>query len=241
MLTINHPSITLIWYKCKGKTNETTQPSRGRYGAYRHVCRPDTSAPTLHQWLLFASCGNSVIAAAFLLSVSRDASRRQTAAIAMTVYAFGLAGRLFSLNSQQALRRLSERAADLFSLTFRRHLQPDGCWKNKTPACIMHGIFDRYRRHLYHWHVLYVYCAEIMASCSDQLRNMVLHDMVFIKDIILALLLASIAPAVYRSIHKATGFSRNPAAAYKRLPFREPFTEQARQSTRISQAECYRK
>lgn len=33
----------------------------------------------------------------------------------------------------------------------------------------------------------------------------------FIKDIILALLLASIAPAVYRSIHKATGFSRNPA------------------------------
>ncbi|MBV2197267.1 biotin transporter BioY [Bacillus velezensis] len=33
----------------------------------------------------------------------------------------------------------------------------------------------------------------------------------FIKDIVLALLLASIAPAVYRSIHKATGFSRNPA------------------------------
>ncbi len=33
----------------------------------------------------------------------------------------------------------------------------------------------------------------------------------FIKDIILALLLASITPAVYRSIHKATGFSRNPA------------------------------
>lgn len=107
------------------------------------------------------------------------------AAIAMTVYALaGLAGAPVFAQFSAGFAPFIGKSGG-FILAYIPAAFAAGWLLEKTKnlaACIMHGPLDRYRRHLYHWHDLYVYCAEIMASCSDQLRNgLVLHDMVFHK------------------------------------------------------------
>lgn len=187
MLTINHPSITLIWYKCKGEKQMKQRNLRAGdmalIGMFAALMAVGANITSMAPFLQVAGIPLSLQPFFCLLAAMLLGARR--AAIAMTVYALaGLAGAPVFAQFSAGFAPFIGKSGG-FILAYIPAAFAAGWLLEKTktrPPALCMGLFDRYRRHLYHWHDLYVYCAEIMASCSDQLRNgLVLHDMVFHK------------------------------------------------------------
>lgn len=218
MLTINHPSITLIWYKCKGEKQMKQRNLRAGdmalIGMFAALMAVGANITSMAPFLQVAGIPLSLQPFFCLLAAMLLGARR--AAIAMTVYALaGLAGAPVFAQFSAGFAPFIGKSGG-FILAYIPAAFAAG-WlleKTKKPGRLHYAWASLIGTAvIYIIGTTYTYIALKLWLHAPISYGMAWFYMIwfFIKDIILALLLASITPAVYRSIHKATGFSRNPA------------------------------
>lgn len=163
---------------------------------------------------LFTSSRHSAFDATVFLSLRRFASWRQTAAIAMIVYALvGLAGAPVFAQFSAGFAPFAGKSGG-FIISYIPAAFAAGWFleRNIQPSKIRFLIASLIGTAImYLIGTTYMYLALKLWIHTPVSYGTAWGFMIWfmVKDTALAVILSFIAPAIYRSIHKATGFNRN--------------------------------